>query len=287
MRKAVYFFCTDYERDEVAPRVLNYLKENYDLKLADFKFANRDVYEYHDDRGNLFSFVETDKVLSYDYDLYIPLLNKYFKDYDVAGVVNWHGGKNAPDKILTVHSTGDVVGKIFDFTTMTEATHWTGTIQGQDINLIDKYQVPIFDIEIGSTLESWKNPIAESVLANSLFRVFDDDIKPELKDIKVLLCTGGMHFEETFSNIIINTEKPVSIGHILSNQWMVQGEYDKEENYQYLKKCVDSISMKVDGIVIHDNLKSAYKNVVKKLGEELGVPVFKHKKLKKPSDLPI
>ena len=154
MRKAVYFFCTDYERDEVAPRVLNYLKENYDLKLVDFKFANRDVYEYHDDRGNLFSFVETDKVLSYDYDLYIPLLNKYFKDYDVAGVVNWHGGKNAPDKILTVHSTGDVVGKIFapsnpiylrnlllaieenrvksnleDFTTMTEATHWTGTIQ--------------------------------------------------------------------------------------------------------------------------------------------------------------
>ena len=113
------------------------------------------------------------------------------------------------------------------------------------------------------------------------------DIKPELKDIKVLLCTGGMHFEETFSNIIINTEKPVSIGHILSNQWMVQGEYDKEENYQYLKKCVDSISMKVDGIVIHDNLKSAYKNAVKKLGEELGVPVFKHKKLKKPSDLPI
>ena len=312
MRKAVYFFCTDYERDEVAPRVLNYLKENYDFKLADFKFANRDVYEYHDDRGNLFSFVETDKVLSYDYDLYIPLLNKYFKDYDVAGVVNWHGGKNAPDKILTVHSTGDVVGKIFapsnpiylrnlllaieenrvnsnleDFTTMTEATHWTGTIQGQDINLIDKYQVPIFDIEIGSTLESWKNPIAESVLANSLFRVFDDDIKPELNDIKVLLCTGGMHFEETFSNVIINTEKPVSIGHILSNQWMVQGEYDKEENYQYLKKCVDSISMKVDGIVIHDNLKSAYKNAVKKLGEELGVPVFKHKKLKKPSDLPI
>lgn len=100
MRKAVYFFCTDYERDEVAPRVLNYLKENYDLKLADFKFANRDVYEYHDDRGNLFSFVETDKVLSYDYDLYIPLLNKYFKDYDIAGVVNWHGGKMLQTKSL-------------------------------------------------------------------------------------------------------------------------------------------------------------------------------------------
>lgn len=310
MRKAVYFFCTGYERDEVAPRVLDYLKENYNLKLSNFKFAYKDVYEYTDERGNLFSFVETAKVLSYDYDLYIPLLNKYFKDYDVAGVVNWHGGKNAPDKILTVHSTGDVVGKIFapsnpiflrnlllaieenriksnldDFKTMTEATHWTGTIQGQDINLIDKYQVPIFDIEIGSTLESWKNPIAEGVLADSLFRVFDDDINPELKDIKVLLCAGGMHFEETFSNVIINTENPISIGHILSNQWMIQGEYDKEENYQYLKKCVDSISMKIDGIVIHDNLKSSYKNAVKKLGEELGIPVFKHKKLKKPAEL--
>ena len=41
MRKAVYFFCTDYERDEVAPRVLNYLKENYDLKLSNFKFAEQ------------------------------------------------------------------------------------------------------------------------------------------------------------------------------------------------------------------------------------------------------
>ena len=312
MKKAVYFFCTDYERDEVAPRVLDYIKENYDLKSADYKFADRDVYEYTDDIGSLFSFVETDKVLSYDYDLYIPLLNKYFGDYDVAGVVNWHGGKNAPDKILTVHSTGDVVGKVFapsnpiylrnlmlaieenrlkegldDFTTMTEATHWTGTIQGQDINLIDKYQVPIFDIEIGSTLESWKNPVAVSILANSLFRVFDNEKYPSLNDIKVLLCTGGMHFEDSFSKVILNTEKPISIGHVLSAQWMVQGEYDKDENYQYLKKCVDSISMKVDGIVFHDNIKSAYKNQVKKLGEELGVPVFKYKKLKNPKDLPL
>ena len=93
MRKAVYFFCTDYERDEVAPRVLNYLKENYDLKLADFKFANRDVYEYHDDRGNLFSFVETDKVLSYDYDLYIPLLNKYFKDIFISEEIGYQKPK--------------------------------------------------------------------------------------------------------------------------------------------------------------------------------------------------
>ena len=44
---------------------------------------------------------------------------------------------------------------------------------------------------------------------------------------------------------------------------------------------------KIDGIVIHDNLKSAYKNQIKKLAEELDVPTFKHKKLRNPKDLPI
>ena len=43
-KKAVYFFCTDYERDEVAPRVLNYLKNNYPLNLRDYKFDNKNIY---------------------------------------------------------------------------------------------------------------------------------------------------------------------------------------------------------------------------------------------------
>lgn len=306
-KKAVYFFCTDYEKDEVAPRVLDYLKNNYPLVLIKHKFDNRNIYEYVDENNNLFSYVETDKVLSYDYDKYIPLLNKLFADYDVAGVVNWHGGEKAPDKILTVHSTGDVVGGIYapsnplylrnllvsmennrvknnldDFKVMTEGTHWTGTIRGGNINLIDKYEVPLFDIEIGSSLDSWSNETAVKTLATSLQDVFSHD-----DDIKVLLCTGGMHFEETFSNIIINKDYKISVGHVLPNQWLVQGEYDKDEKYDLLKKCTDSIIGNIDGIVIHDNLKSGYKNQIKKLADELGVPTFKHKKLRTPKDLPI
>ena len=247
-KKAVYFFCIDYERDEVAPRVLDYLKNNYPLTLSDKKFDNRNIYEYIDSDNNLFSYVETDKVLSYDYDKYIPILNELFADYDVGGVVNWHGGEKAPDKILTVHTTGDVVGGVFapsnplylrnllvamekhriennldDFKVMTEGTHWTGTIQGGNINLIDKYNVPLFDIEIGSTLESWTNEIAIKTLATSLQDVFSDN-----DDIKILLCTGGMHFEDTFSNIIIDKNYKISVGHVLPNQWLVQGEYDKD-----------------------------------------------------------
>ena len=306
-KKAVYFFCIDYERDEVAPRVLDYLKNNYPLTLSDKKFDNRNIYEYIDSDNNLFSYVETDKVLSYDYDKYIPILNELFADYDVGGVVNWHGGEKAPDKILTVHTTGDVVGGIFapsnplylrnllvamekhriennldDFKVMTEGTHWTGTIQGGNINLIDKYNVPLFDIEIGSTLESWTNEIAIKTLATSLQDVFSDN-----DDIKILLCTGGMHFEDTFSNIIIDKNYKISVGHVLPNQWLVQGEYDKDEKYELLKKCVNSIDGKIDGIVIHDNLKSGYKNQIKKLADELNVPTFKHKRLRNPSELPI
>ena len=208
-KKAVYFFCTDYERDEVAPRVLNYLKNNYPLKLSNTKFDNRDIYNYVDKNNNLFTYVETNKVLSYDYDKYIPILNEFFSDYDIAGVVNWHGGEKAPDKILTVHSTGDVVGGVYapsnplylrnllvsiekhrvennldDFKVMTEGTHWTGTIRDGNINLIDKYQVPLFDIEIGSTLESWTNETAVKTLATSLQEVFSDE-----EEVKILLCT--------------------------------------------------------------------------------------------------
>ena len=306
-KKAVYFFCIDYERDEVAPRVLDYLKNNYPLTLSDKKFDNRNIYEYIDSDNNLFSYVETDKVLSYDYDKYIPILNELFADYDVGGVVNWHGGEKAPDKILTVHTTGDVVGGVFapsnplylrnllvamekhriennldDFKVMTEGTHWTGTIQGGNINLIDKYNVPLFDIEIGSTLESWTNEIAIKTLATSLQDVFFNN-----DDIKILLCTGGMHFEDTFSNIIIDKNYKISVGHVLPNQWLVQGEYDKDEKYELLKKCVNSIDGKIDGIVIHDNLKSGYKNQIKKLADELNVPTFKHKRLRNPSELPI
>lgn len=306
-KKAVYFFCTDYEKDEVAPRVLDYLKNNYPLKLSNMKFDNRDIYNYVDENNNLFTYVETDKVLSYDYNKYIPLLNKLFLDYDVAGVVNWHGGEKAPDKILTVHSTGDVIRGIYapsnplylrnlmvsmetnrvknhldDFKVMTEVTHWTGTIRGGNVNLIDKYKVPLFDIEIGSTLDSWSNEIAIKTLATSLQDVFSDE-----SPVKTLLCVGGMHFEETFSNIIIDKDYKISVGHVLPSQWLVQGEYDKYEKYDLLKKCVNSINGNIDGIVIHDNLKSAYKNQIKKLAQELNVPTFKHKKLRNPKDLPI
>ena len=59
MRKAVYFFCTDYERDEVAPRVLNYLKEvcinrNRNLKLCQFQQMKINYLYHHDIHRHLY-----------------------------------------------------------------------------------------------------------------------------------------------------------------------------------------------------------------------------------------
>ena len=76
---------------------------------------------------------------------------------------------------------------------------------------------------------------------------------------------------------------------------LIAGGFIVYQGHQVYKNALNSISLadkiekikKDDSYVELSSLPSDYKNAVKKLGEELGVPVFKHKKLKKPSDLPI
>ena len=100
------------------------------------------------------------------------------------------------------------------------------------------------------------------ILGNYYAELYQDEDIEELKDIKVLLCTGGMHFEETFSNVIINTEKPVSIVHILSNQWMVQGEYDKEENYEVFSNGYAEYNLNGKKYIIDKDLVPCQKNKI-------------------------
>ncbi|MGO0904158.1 D-aminoacyl-tRNA deacylase [Clostridioides difficile] len=306
-KKAVFFFCNNLDKDPVAKNVINYCEEVMDLKQTDIVVDDNFVLEFTDKNNNLFQFVKTKNVISHDYKYYLPILNKYFKDFDFAGVVNWHEGENAPANILTAHTIGDVPTGEFgnsnpkyfrnlinaiediknensldEFTTLTEATHWSGTTYGEVAKLITEYSVPMLDIEIGSNSTSFNNKTAIQVLAKSLIRVFDND-----EPIKTLLCVGGVHFENSFADIIKNREYNISIGHVLPNQWIVSGMYDNEDGFEKLEKCVDSIDGGIDGIVFHDKLKGTYKEQCRKLGQKLKVPVFKHKILKNPKDLPI
>jgi len=302
MKKAVYFFCMDENIDPVASKVFNHIKGNTELSETSVIIDGFPALEYNN--GNYFQFVRLNDVLSHNYNKYLPLLNQQFSGFDAAGVVNWHEGTNAPDKILTVHSTGDVPSGYFgksnpgyyknlicsleqnriknrlvDYRVMTEATHWSGIPYNQSPELITKYDVPVYDIEIGSTAESWNNETAIKTLSESLFQVFDDD-----SELKTLLCVGGIHFEESFSGIMLDKENRITIGHILANQWVVEN-YPGEDGLKKINNCMESIIGGINGIIFHDNLKGEYKELCRETAKRNNIFAGKHKIIKSPGEL--
>jgi D-tyrosyl-tRNA(Tyr) deacylase len=162
---------------------------------------------------------------------------------------------------------------------MTEATHWSGIPYNQSPELITEYDVPMYDIEIGSTLKSWNNEIAVKILAKTLFDVFKVNIQ-----LKVLLCVGGVHFEESYSKILLENVNRISIGHILANQWIVEN-YFGEKGFEKLNNSMESIMGGINGIIFHDNLKGEYKQQCRNIAEKYNVYVGKHKILKTPEEL--
>ena len=175
-KKAVYFFCPNLDIDPVAGRVFGAVSEMYSLFEADIIIDDYPVLKHLDDKGNEFYFVRTGKVVCHDYRYYLPIMNRYFSGFDMAGLVTWHEGQNAPDRILSVHTTGDVETGYFgnanpvymhnllwsleknriaagleDFRITTEATHWSGMIHnGGTPDMIPQFPVPLVDIEIGA-----------------------------------------------------------------------------------------------------------------------------------------
>lgn len=238
MKKAVYFFCPDPSLDEVASGVLAALKDTLPLSESGLVVDGMPAYTFTDAAGNRFDFVSCAYYFSHRYETYLPMANKNFADYDVAGYINWHGGANAPDKVLTVHTIGNVTTGHFapsdpvllrnlavaiergrvdagldDFSTHTEATHWSGAIHGSDPALIEAFPVPIFDIEIGSEPETLKNRAAAGVLANACCA-------------SLTRMTGPRSFCAWAASILTTpTQKPcfsrscpISIGHFLPSQ---------------------------------------------------------------------
>lgn len=309
VKKVVYYMATKEDVDHVARRVYGMLEKSLQLEELDIQVDGKPVMRYVDKNHYIYDFVRTDKVVCHDYRRYLPVMKERFSDYDVAGLITWHEGENAPDGILSVHTTGDVetgnFGKasprfmhnilialekyrkmenLDDFFVTTEATHWSGIVYG-DIGpeAILEYEIPIMDIEIGSSEDSWSNENAVRALAMSLLEIFSDD-NLQLKNI---LCAGGTHFERGFSGEIFNTWEGQGFGisHVIPNQWLVSGEYENESGRDKLRECVASIEGGIQGIAMHDGLRGAYKQQLRNLGEELGIPVFKHQFLRKPEKI--
>ena len=299
-RKCVYFLCNDPSKDPVAPHVLDAVKTMINVAPGKLEFEGKTVMEYTDKNRNRFCFVETDEVFSHNFTTYLPECVRLFGDFDFAGFVNWHAGANAPDDILTIHSIGDVPSGYFAPTNpvfyrnilnalncairefaldgwrcCTEATHWSGTVYGNDPSRIPEFNVPSYDIEIGSSIASWSNPNAAKALASALLHVFDTSESP-----KVLLAVGGVHFEQSFSNVALLDTPSVACAHILPNQWIVSGKYITEEGYEKMLRAAESVLGGIDAVVFHDNLAGAYKSVCRAIADHYGVPAFKHKTLR-------
>lgn len=308
-KRAVFFFCGE-PIDPVAGRVLQASKRIHTLEETDIVIDEEPVRKYTDPSGNSFLFVRTQKVVSHAYDRYLPLMNSHFADFDVAGIITWHAGDNAPDKIFTSHTTGDVDSGNFgpanphylrnlllamdknrlkagldDFFVTTEATHWSGMVYGGGSpDMISRFPVPMLDIEIGSSPVSWSSEAAVRVLAESLFSIFESDGRR----VRNLLCAGGVHFERAFSGAVFQEwgDFAYGVSHILANQWLITGHYDNEDGLEKLETCVASIHGGIEAIAFHDNLKGVYKDRFRTLAGKYGIPVFKHQNLRRPEEIP-
>jgi len=305
-KKAVFFFCVKEPFHHVACSVFERLKEELPLEGTSMEIDGYPVLQYEDACGDQFLFCRQKALISYEFQRYLPTLREYFIDADVAAEVNWHEGDRAPDRILTVHTIGDVERGIFspadsrfvkglvtvlererlkanleEFSVMTEGTHWTGSCKGQDPELLKEFPVPLMDIEIGSTPSSWNHREAISILARGLLGIFSWEAP-----LVNVLCVGGVHFERAFSNVAVDPNMHIGISHILPNHWLVSGEYhDEERGILKLKAALNSINGKVGAIVYHEGIKSPIRKICRQIAEQEGISVLKHKKLKDPEVL--
>ncbi|MCX6922933.1 MAG: hypothetical protein NT154_06950, partial [Verrucomicrobia bacterium] len=151
-----------------------------------------------DAAGNEIFLVPTKEVASHALGKYVPMLTGPLADCSLAGIVNWHEGGNAPDKIFCVHTNGDVPSGCFpkadphltsallqqlgeeavakgltDWKALPEATHFSGTVYGVSPSKLLELPMPLVDVEIGSGPSSWSNRDAVEALVLGIWRAFD------------------------------------------------------------------------------------------------------------------
>src|SRR6185503_19279472 len=100
--KALYLFCTDVEKDHVASHIFEQIQKLAQFEPTTIAIDTFPVLKFVNAQGHEFYLAQTSEVVSHEYAKYVPLLNQYFADMDLAVTVNWHEGANAPERVLTV-----------------------------------------------------------------------------------------------------------------------------------------------------------------------------------------
>jgi D-tyrosyl-tRNA(Tyr) deacylase len=298
--KLLFLVCEDPSIDPVAPGVFQCVKALYPLLPTSLKIGGR-VVSQANVNGHCCCFAQTRHVASAVYPEIANDIREQFSDFDMIGVINWHGGANAPSKIFCVHSVADVVSGTFGvtsgekisavlsaieserksagldtFTTLFEASHWSGTVYGRTPAELLNILVPVFDIEIGSSLDDWGDVSAHQVLARALGKI------PEFcgKNAFRALYLGGTHFEQSATELVFQGE--IALEHHLPNHWLLAGEYNIPGAEQKIIAAANSCLQTPELIIYHAGLKSPYKECAKKAASLMQVPCASHRQLRDP-----
>jgi D-tyrosyl-tRNA(Tyr) deacylase len=297
--RIVAFGCIDPSEDKCAPLIMQELLSSGGAGSAGVEFDGQPVARFRSS-GQTLDVVSTRRVLSHDFGRYLPEIVEVFDGYDLGLVLNWHEGGGARDKIFPVHSSADPAGGFFglsdpvlghavlyaieaerraaglaEYETMTEASHWSGTVHGQDPRALAECPLPLYDVEIGSSPTSWTDANAASVLARALRRIWEFRRRRP-----AVLFLGGVHFEPSCLTAAKHDTAPVHFGHILPNQWIVDGAYEGDGGLKRLRAAAQSIRGGVEIVAYHDNLKGPIKSSARALADELGIPAVKHRRLR-------
>ena len=112
-RKALFFFCVGEGYDHVSRLVFDKVVELFNPRETGISVDGFPILEHVDEKGDRFCFMRQENLVSYDFIRYLPILREHFLDFDLAAEVNWHEGANAPDRVITVHTVGDVDAGVF------------------------------------------------------------------------------------------------------------------------------------------------------------------------------
>lgn len=211
MGEAVWFFSMGEGVHHVSRDVYTRVEALFSPEPEGWSVDGYPVTRCRDAWGHTHRFLRTRTLVSYDYAAYLPVLRERFAGADLAGEVTWHAGDNAPDRVLTAHTIGDVPSGVFcssrpevlrnllesledhaaalgleGWRALPEATHWSGSCHGGNPADLSRYPSMLVDVELGSTPDAWENPRAQEALARSLLEA----LRPRPRMVH-LLCLGA------------------------------------------------------------------------------------------------
>lgn len=125
---------------------------------------------------------------------------------------------------------------------------------------------PIIFVEIGSSVNEWKNQCAAKIIAETVFETINEKTNEKIKKQETFFGIGGGHYAPKFTKLAI--EKDFAFGHILPKYSVDSIAQDTFQ--QAIEKSVE----KIDGVAADKKglNKNQYEKI-KKLADEFAIKI--------------